>query len=131
MPRVEEGLVESEYSLSKEVLYELKVVQPIGQRHVLFQTNIWEGRGSHQDILFQTNPATLTSANCKLLTLQRQQLSAVEVEQRAQSRAIRAVFQQKQITGSNGCPSPGMERRPPVEQETPIMQGVFEYITVW
>jgi len=31
-----------------EVLYELKVGQPISQRHVLFQTNIWEGRGSHQ-----------------------------------------------------------------------------------
>lgn len=31
-----------------EVLYELQVVQPISQRHVLLQTDIWEGRGSHQ-----------------------------------------------------------------------------------
>ena len=31
-----------------EVLNELQVVQPVGQRHVLLQTDIWEGRGSHQ-----------------------------------------------------------------------------------
>lgn len=31
-----------------EVLYELQVVQPISQRHVLLQADVWEGRGSHQ-----------------------------------------------------------------------------------
>ena len=31
-----------------EVLYELQVVEPISQRHVLLQRDIWEDRGSHQ-----------------------------------------------------------------------------------
>lgn len=31
-----------------EVLYELQVVQPIGQRHVLLQTDICGDRGGHQ-----------------------------------------------------------------------------------
>lgn len=31
-----------------EVLYELQVVEPISQRHVILQTDIWEDRRSHQ-----------------------------------------------------------------------------------
>lgn len=31
-----------------EVLYELQVVEAVGQRHALLQTHIWQGRGGHQ-----------------------------------------------------------------------------------
>ena len=31
-----------------EVLDELQVVEAVGQRHVLLQTHIWEGRGGHE-----------------------------------------------------------------------------------